>query len=746
MASPATDAPFVFTAGMAAPGVDFVGGMGAAGVGSGGGGGAGPAADDLVRQTRREIAEIVREVAAMARTRVDQKAFFAGLLDRTVRALAAEGAVIWDLGGERPAAMLRTGRVTDLQITGLGRDAHDRMLVEIAASGNPVVVPPTPIDPRSAEAVANLPANPTQRPAAVVPILDPLESENGPPVAGDRSAGRQGSRYVLEVFLEPEAGIATQRGYLRFTAQMADMAGDFLRLDEIRRARLAADANGRLNAGVARLHRHTTVLACAAEMVDLVADWTSAARVTLVRMGRGDRAARILGISHVESIDHRGAACGRLRERIAAIDCSPGQTFWTAPMVSDGDAELDRQAGGDDADLYPVAMFAIGRSGEYRLLIQSDRPSRLGEHDLRLVESFAAHGGAALRSAATIQSIPLAKVWLSLFGGETAEGGAGQGGAGQGGAGTKISWLRKGIVAAAVVGIVAVAGWMPTTMNVTVPATLVPEGVRTHYAPADAMVREVLVRHGDRVAAGQVLMVLHDLSLDEQTTTLIGRRAVVSEKLARVIGSLVGLPGGGSSGGGRSGGREESSASDDALVQQQRLLEEEQRGIDQQLELLAEARERLVIRADRDGKVDAWQTELLALGRPVRTGESLVRVQPLGGRWVVDGRVPQNRRQLVIHRIADERHKATVRVGDDAAPARVARFVRHLGFEPSADVSPPVTVVQWRLEDDGGAEPPADWQNGTPVEVTIDCGRMPLVQVLFFDLIRSVRLQWAKWI
>jgi PAS domain-containing protein len=731
MASPATDAPFVFTAGMAAPGADFVGGMGAAGVGSGGGG-AGPAADDLVRQTRREIAEIVREVAAMTRTRIDQKAFFAGLLDRTVRALAAEGAVIWDLGGERPAAVLRTGRVTDLQITGLGRDAHDRMLAEVAASGNPVVVPPTPIDPHSAEAVANLPANPTRRPAAVVPILDPLESENGSPAA----AGRQGSRYVLEVFLEPEAGVATQRGYLRFTAQMADMAGDFLRLDEIRRARLAADANERLNAGVARLYRHTTVSACAAEIVDSVADWTSAARVTLVRMGRDGRAARILGISHVESIDHRGAACGRLRERIAATDCSPGQTFWTAPMGSDGDAALDRQASGEDADLYPVAMFAVGRSGEYRLLIQADRPSRLGEHDLGLVESFAAHAGAALRSAATIQSIPMAKVWLSLFVGEP----------GEGGAGTKFSWMRKGIVAAVAVGIVAMAGWIPATMNVTVPATLVPEGVRTHYAPADATVREVLVRHGDRVAAGQVLMVLHDFSLDEQTTTLIGRRAVVSEKLARVIGSLVSLPVGGGSGGGRSAGRDESSASDDALVQQQRLLEEEQRGIDQQLELLAEARERLVIRADRDGKVDAWQTELLALGRPVRTGESLVRVEPFGGRWVVDGRVPQNRRQLVIRRVAEERHRATVRFGDDSSQTRVASFVRHLGFEPSADGSPPVAVVQWRLEGDGESEPPADWQNGTPVEVTVDCGRMPLVQVLFFDLIRSVRLQWAKWI
>ncbi|MCH8150285.1 MAG: ATP-binding cassette domain-containing protein, partial [Planctomycetes bacterium] len=45
---------------------------------------------------------------------------------------------------------------------------------------------------------------------------------------------RDGAEYLLEVFLEPDCGVATQRGYLRFVAQMADLAGEFLRADQLR--------------------------------------------------------------------------------------------------------------------------------------------------------------------------------------------------------------------------------------------------------------------------------------------------------------------------------------------------------------------------------------------------------------------------------------------------------------------------------------------------------------------------------
>lgn len=728
MASPVSDAPFVFSAGMAMPG----GGVDAARSGSLGDH---AAADDLIRQTRREISEIVREVAELARRPTGIHSFFSALLDRTTRALAAEGAVLWDMAAQTPKPLLRTGRVTDQQIHSRGRTAHDALLAEVAASGSPVVVPPTPIDSTSGDWVSDQPANPTDRPAAVVPILDPLAGES------------KASRYLLEVFLEPDAGVATQRGYLRFTAQMADLAGDFLRLDELRRGRSQTAAQKRLSAVLPRVHRHDRLDACAAEIVDIAAELLVAARVTLVQLrplaaspdsvdiAKRLRRSRILAISHVESIDHRGAACRSLLEQIVSLTLAPGQTV-VLSEPQNAVADTAKAANPDDAPLVGLLAISLGPDDRYRLFVQTKQAKQLADHDLEMIQSFASHAVEALRSIERIAAVPMARTWLSMFGTAAAT------------QTNRGSWMRRMVVAGAAGGTILLAGMIPKTMTVSLSANLRPANVRTHYAPTDAVVQQVLVRHGDAVVEGQTMIVLQDLALDEQTTTLIGRRAVVSEKLARVVGSLVELP----SSGMRSGNRENAHTSDDALVQQQRLLEEEQRGIDQQLELLAQAGQRLVIRADRAGTVDAWQTELVALGRPVRTGETLVRVQPADARWAVDAKVPQNRRQLVMQRLTSGEDPVRLRIGDSEGEAATANFARQIGFESSPTGGPPATIVELAIDasadstDPSSTIPTARWRNGMPVEVTVDCGDMPLAKVLFFDLIRSVRLQWGKWL
>lgn len=746
MSSTTTDAPFVFTAGMAMPGLG-----GDAASGRSGSAGTPPAADDLIRQTRREISEIVREVAELSRRSIPLESFFSALLDRTTRALAAEGAVLWDMTADGPQPVLRNGRVHDQSIAARGRVAHDTMLAEIAASGHPVVVPPTPIGSATGSGsgpatwVPDQPANPTDRPAAVVPILDPL------------ATATDGSRYLLEVFLEPEAGVATQRGYLRFTAQMADLASDFLRLDELRRGRAHLAASQRLASVLPKIHRHDCLHACAAEIVDRLAEWLSTSRVTLVQLppvdrsgdggdaGRRARRCRILAISHVEAIDHRGAACRALVERIANLELTPGQAHVLAEPPTNAktfanaktpDAHDNTAAPRDDAPLTAILAMSLGDDDRYRLLVQCQSTRRLTPHEVDMVQSFGQHSFEALRSIERIAAVPLARTWLSIFGGRT---------------GTRIDrrvWLSRAVLAAIAATIVGVAALVPKTMNVSLAATLRPANVRTHYAPSDAVVQQVLVRHGDTVVAGQAMLVLQDLALDEQVTTLIGRRAVVSEKLARVVGSLVELPPSGV----RGGTRESGHTSDDALVQQQRLLEEEQRGIDQQLDLLAEARQRLVIRADRAGTVDAWQTELVALGRPVRIGETLVRVQPSETQWVVDARVPQNRRQLVMRRLVDQPTAIRLWVGDRDGDTTTATFHRQIGFETSGGGGPPVTVVELLVDTkvaadsaDRAAEPPSRWRSGMPVDVQVDCGDMPLAKVLFFDLFRSIRLRWKTY-
>lgn len=763
MAGPAPDAPFVYSPSMSMPGggpryaTDQPGTAanepGRAAAASDRAAGRSVDGEELLRQTRREIGSLVREVAEMARQPIAPTRFFAALLDRTCCALAAEGAVLWRRDPATPNQLRplhRTGRLTDRQIAIADRPAHQAMLTEVLASGNPVVVPAAPAELTDTWATTETcgtagagaaasptntfpwesasssesappaervqPANPTAHPAAVVPLIDPLA---------------ESPQYLLEVFLEPAGGVATQRGYLRFAAQMADLAGDFLRLEELRQGRRLAAAQARLAAALPRLARHQRLTACGEAITDVAAELFEVARVSLIRLpSRGDRQrGQLIAISHVASPERRGAACRALVELAASIplpeqratDMAADWSIWLAadPPPDGGDRQ-------DDAPLVPLALVSFGPRDRYRLFFQGAIGERLGSEQRGLLDNFVVAAGEALWAAERWEAVPLARLWVSAGGGPLNPNGELDG-----------SWVRRGMLVTALAATVMLAALLPTPMQVVLPAQLRPQAVRIHYAPGPGLVQRVEVEHGQRVSAGQALLVLQDLELEQQTSQLIGRRAVVGQQLARVTASLITAP---LAAVPAAAAHDQLPGSDEWLIQQQRALEEEQRGIDQQLAILDGLQQRLVLRADRDGWVDAWKTEQLALGRPVQTGEPLMRVQPLETAWVADVRIPQNRRQMVLGQLVDGRRPVELRIGDGDGPAAIADFNRQLGMQPSAIGDGSDTVVELLIRGDQW-----DWTNGMPAEATVDCGRMPLAKVLFFDFIRSIRLQWARW-
>jgi hypothetical protein len=680
-----------------------------------------PAEEDLVQRARQEIAEIVREVAALARQPLKRHLFFAALIDRTVCAIAAEGAVIWDLRGEEPIAVARTGAVTDLVISPGQTATHLRMLDEVALSQAPVVVPSTPDanDPLQ-------PHNPTHFPAAVVPIAD-----------------LTGACFLIEVFLEREAGVATQRGYLRFVAQMSDLASEFLRNDEIRLGRAVQQRQRQWMQILDQLHRLDTSSAVAASLVDAVAEMMGAARVSLATIHSGK--VRLLAISHVDAIDRRGAACRQLCRVIETSSFSHSQTI---AMPEPPAAEVDSPhkpstTSPIDVDLHTWATVR-NESDTLRLLVQGlaavDRDDRAEQ--VQVIDQWLQPCLSLVASRLQLESIPLAKVYLSLSPQMLR---------------MSPSWTRRVLTltgAALVIGMVA---WIPTPMMVSVPATLRPQGVRTHYSPSDVVIERIAVVHGQAVKPGDVLLQLRDWKLEEQISSLNARRAVVTQRLARSLTSLVQSPSSlaypadpnyvGASG----------AASDEELVQQQRLLEEELAGITEQLDILQAARERLTIRADREGTVDAWQTELTAEGRPVRRGDALIRVEPIDAPWMVDARVPQSRAGLVTSRLA-ELPETRVKVATVARPDQTVEAT----FTRLSEIINSTSTAAERLSTSPGGSSlglelviaselmagdiASEWVNGAPATAVIDCGKKPLIQVVFFDLVRAVRRSLARWI
>lgn len=76
--------------------------------------------------------------------------------------------------------------------------------------------------PPHAGAAANLQSqdNPTQHLLVLAPLM--LEGE---------------TQAIVEVFQRPGGGPTTQRGYLRFMVQMADLASDFLKTQNLKQLR-----------------------------------------------------------------------------------------------------------------------------------------------------------------------------------------------------------------------------------------------------------------------------------------------------------------------------------------------------------------------------------------------------------------------------------------------------------------------------------------------------------------------------
>jgi hypothetical protein len=683
------------------------------------------AGDELVQRARREIADIIREVAALARKPIDRKQFFSTLLDRTVSAIAAEGAIIWDCRPAVPIAIARTGRITDASIDPEAVGTHDCLLREIAALQTPAVVPATP-----GATDAGLPSNPTEHPAALVPILDLSPGYEN--TAGETTD--EGSlRYVLEVFLESEAGVATQRGYLRFIAQMSDIASSFLQADEIRLSRTRESMRSQLMRALDRLHRLETSTAVAAEIVDSTADMFGVARVSLamVRPGRP----RLIAVSHVDAVDHRGETCRRLLKEINAIQFSNDQC-----IASDFGSPVNQDLGGsDELGLQPYAATRNAEDRVRMLLQHLDQQQGPNDCQVSYLDDWSRQAMAILSCRLQFESIPLAKAYLAIspefFAVSPTRG-------------RRLITIMGGLIA---LGMIAM---IPTQMLVTMPATLRPEGARTHYAPSDSIVEQVEVQHGQHVQSGDVLVRLRDWALEEQMTTLVARRAVISQRLSRSIASLVDVPRASSF-----PAPSHASTTDEELVQEQRLLEEELTGLSEQIDLVEAARGRLVIRADRAGRVDAWQTELTATGRPVRRGDLLVRVEPDGMRWMADARIDQSRVSAVLDQFREDAN-TIVKVATVARPelCYTARFLRReLAIAPTtasgnaaANSREGSLGIELAIELDHLSQSRVmqdeSWTSGAPASVAIDCGKRPLVQVMFFDLVRAVRQTWVRWV
>ena len=186
--------------------------------------------------------------------------------------------------------------------------------------------------------------------------------------------------------------------------------------------------------------------------------------------------------------------------------------------------------------------------------------------------------------------------------------------------------------------------------EVEAPATLRPRIERDIFATTDGKVADVRIAHGDQVAAGDVLAVLHDpqLLLDRQRVDgeiATSRKRLEAIAVARTDRQV----------------REESNNEKLPLSAEAEQLEKRLTSLEAQREILDRRREALTLKSPIDGTVLTLDVQNLLRTRPVERGQILFTVAETSAGWRLSAEVPQDRIGQIV---------AAQQAGDERLPVR----------------------------------------------------------------------------
>lgn len=189
-------------------------------------------------------------------------------------------------------------------------------------------------------------------------------------------------------------------------------------------------------------------------------------------------------------------------------------------------------------------------------------------------------------------------------------------------------------LAAAVAAAIAALVLVQTPFDVTARGRLAPAVSRDVFAPRDGVVRELKVRHGSLVEAGDVLATLADPALELRTEELSGETDAAIQRLGAVraeraagFAAQPGRDGGAGEGAGR-------------LAAEERELVERLAHLATQADLLEAQRDELTVTSPIAGRVLTWGLVDRLPGRPVPRGARLMTVANTAGPWRLELFVP----------------------------------------------------------------------------------------------------------
>jgi hypothetical protein len=679
----------------------------------------------LVQEMKHEIRSLVQEITQLAQADITEEEFYAGALNRIVSAMAAVGGAIWTLDQNTFSLQYQV----NLAQVGLGssegaRVQHQRLLERVAESQQALLVPPRSGPPGESEA-----ANPSDQLLVIAPLL---------------SEGRvQG---IVEIFQRPGGGPTTQRGYLRFLAQMADIAADFLKNRRLRQLHDKQQVWQQLEQFLQSIHGSLDLRATSYAVVNEARRLLGCDRVSLALCTGGGRA-RIEAVSGLDSIERRANQIRRLQDLSRAV-LKTRQPFWHEAGGEDAppqiEAPLQQYVDVSHARMLGIVpLFApatrreatstepengVAKSGPLlgALVIEQLREDRASASLRSRTETVALHTSTAIANADRYSSLFLLPVWQTL--------------------GRATRFFRGWALARTIllVGLLAAGGaallLVQQDFEIAARGRLQPAERREVFAGIEGIVAQVPVRHGQQVQAGEVLVEMQNNDLEQQLASLIGRQNTNQEQVAALQRALLDT----SAANSRLEPGEEN-----RMAGQMLELRQEAENLQRELELFRAKQRRLTVVAEQPGQVITWKVDELLLRRPVDRGQVLMTVANPHGPWELELYVPERRMKHLANAL-------NLPAQEGQRPPLEVTFMlsSHPGEEFHGSVVEIEQTTEVRGEDgntvlvrvaiDKNALPPLHDQ----VSVTgkLYCGRTSIGHAWFCDLIEAAQTKILFWL
>jgi len=645
---------------------------------------------------------LIAEVAQLVETAPSFGEFHAEFFQRVLRATGALGGAVWQRTAD---GSLAPGYQVEFDKLGLEPGssdwaAHQRILDVAAQRERALWVPPQHLATASKK---NLPPNNT--PYAL--LLTSIQVDKQ--VVG-----------VLELFLEPEQGLAERRNLARFLTELSGFAAAYFYKNNWREMSSQKQLWGQLETFVRKIHASLDV----AEVSFVVAaEGRRLLECDQVSVGlRLGRKAHVQAISGAPAIDRRSrlvAAMGRLFEAVLS---------WGDKLVYKGER---------DERLPPGVLAALDeylKESNSRLLVvvplkDKDRPAQAASARAAwMAECFestfsaaalesrmevvSAHAGAALRNAVLHQRLPLRKLTGLLA--HVQEGLSGHGA------------IKAWLGAAVIVAVVAVFTFVPASLRLEARGQLVPKNRQILFSPLTGKIVEVKAQNGDVVEKGQELLFIEDLETQLKVDQL-GLKIHLAEKRLALLQEQLG----------KNLGAEERNNLTRERIQQDYEL---RRALVERDILLQESRSprKSPVLAPIAGKVVTFDTQESLLGKAVKPGDALLRLARVQGSWEIDLDIPEAN----IASIRDGLKKsATATLDVDfllaSQPQRTYKGTLKatgLGGETTVKDSRVVLPARVTIADAELAAQLEKMPVGVEVRARVNCGAHALGYVWFHDL------------